>query len=218
LSKAVHGLHHAAHIRLLIRQHPLVPEGVELYSQAVLVEIGVHPVDVVVPMEGVPLPRAAVLGAPVVEEHDAHVDAPLLGRSDPLLHSLEISRVQALEVKLGQAVARVAGASSPPGVRGDTCPGAGIPGVLHDPEAEEVVGVACEAVQVGLIAAYLGDGLHPTLPGNVLQIGPGVGAGQVNDVAGAVLEVARVACGDAQRTSGRGQLGSAGFRHHRRFV
>ena len=160
-------------------------------------------------------PRAAIhvvvlVDAPAVEEHDGDVDAALAGGEDAGAEALEIAGVEAVESEARFVVEGVAGAGALEGhgIEVESAEGFhGPPGFFPAPEAEEVVVVAGQKVEVEVIV----EGVGGVGAVGFLEVVPGVGAGEEDGAAGGVGEVAGVGGVDAQGLE-MGGVGMAGLR------
>src|SRR6185295_14297981 len=96
------GLGHLADISLLHPEDGVDAERVDVAPLAAGVGVAVHPVDVVLAVEGMPVPRIAeplAVDRPAVEEQDADVEAARRRPLDPLPVAGEVPGVEAPEVE-----------------------------------------------------------------------------------------------------------------------
>ncbi len=209
--QVVHGVDHPSDVRLLKCRDLDVGQLVRLLTAVIPVQVAIDAIDVVGGLEGVSSPRivrteaALVLHrAPAVEQHDRHVDSTLTGGHHPRPEPGEVRLVELRKVVSGPAVLRRPRAR--PAVRRRGVEPIVVVGSLHGPptgfpgpEPEEVVVVGREGVEVGRVVEDRGR----VGPAVVLQIAPGVRAGEQDRGAVFVGEVARIARADAQQAQRR---------------
>src|SRR5262249_22984107 len=104
------------------------------------VEIPVDRVDVVGSMERMTVPCACILRAPVIKEHDRHVEPTLPRRDSSRSKTIEIGIVESTQIELRMSIGSLFRARPRPRhrarrKRGIVC----IPSVLDNPKPDEVV-------------------------------------------------------------------------------
>jgi hypothetical protein len=106
-------------------------------------------------VEGVDLPGVGVLELPALEEHDRDVDVPVAGLDDTLAETAKVLGVKGGQVEPGLPVGRRPGPGATPGVGAAELDTRGLfvgpPRRLPSPEAEEVVAVPLQEVEVGVV-------------------------------------------------------------------
>ncbi len=115
--EVVHCVDDLPDVRFLKRDDRGVEQAVSFEASVVEIRIAVNPVDVIVPVEGVPMPRVAVahvlvLDRPAIEQHDRDIDAALARLHDVLTHPVKIGRIELAQVELWFAVERGIGAGA----------------------------------------------------------------------------------------------------------
>ena len=198
---------HLPHVALLRREDARIAERVHLRHEPVPVPVRVDPVHVVPCVErvGGPAPgKGGELLVPALEQHHRDVELAPARHRDSLAQAGEVRRVQSREVEPGEAVAGVPRSGAEPRLRRDRDVGSvALPPArqLERPEPEEVVVVTDEAVEVSAVVELLWPdreaGGAPRAAAE--QVPPDVRARQVDRLAGAIGEVARVRLQDAQR-------------------
>src|SRR5262249_21863713 len=140
-------------------------------------------------------------------EQGRHVDAACACGDDPGAHPVEVRLVELRKIEFRLAVVGEAGSGAGPGEGREEAllvVGVVVPAVrlFPGPEAEEVVGVSDEKVEIGVEIEWgwrIGEAAIP-------EVSPGMRSGEKDGLAGAVREIARVQRIDAER-AGSGRAG-----------